>query len=121
MQARDWFGQPDTPGLAPFAHVRAWRDRVAAIGNGTSTEISAQDALASAKAAISTAVEQGYAGSGFSIGQSVTGRTEDPGANPVAGTLLRLTPRDIAVMRDDPQVGTVCVHFPRLGQVVMSA
>jgi hypothetical protein len=25
------------------------------------------------------------------------------------------------VMRDDPKVGTVCVHFPRLGQVVLPA
>lgn len=120
FQALEWFGQADTPVLAPFSFVRAWRDRVATIGNGISTEISAQDALAIAKASSTTAVEQVDAVSGFSAGQSVTVRTEDPGANPVAGTLLRLTPRDIAVMRDDPQVGTVCVHFPRLGQVVMA-
>ena len=57
----------------------------------------------------------------FRSGQSVTVRTEDPGANPVAGKLVRLTHRDIAVVRDDPLVGAVCVHFPRLGQIIAPA
>ncbi len=121
FQMRADFGQPDAPVLNPFPHVRAWHSRVAAIGHGQSTEISAQDALDIAKTSSSSVIELVEPASGFSAGQRVTVSTEDPGANPVAGKLVRLTSRDIAVMRDDPRVGTVCVHFPRLGQVVMPA
>lgn len=121
FQRRPDFGQVDAPILNPFPHVRAWYDRVTAIGHGEPTEIQASDALAIARAATATAAELVDATSGFSAGQPVTVRTEDPGANPVAGRLVRLTPRDVAVMRDDPQVGAVCVHFPRLGQIVMPA
>jgi glutathione S-transferase len=119
-----WFQRlfiPDAPVLAPFAKVKEWADRVAAIGHGTPVEMSAADALAVAKGAtpsVETSIDEG---SGFVAGQPVTVRTEDPGANPVAGTLARLTARDIAVLRDDPQVGTVAVHFPRLGQIVAPA
>ena len=119
FQMRADFGQPEAPILNPFPHVRAWHGRVAAIGHGTCSEISAQDALEIAKASTTNVAERVDATSGFTAGQSVTVRTEDPGANPVAGKLVRLTPRDIAVIRDDPQVGTVCVHFPRLGQIVL--
>lgn len=116
-----WFQRlfnPQAPVLAPFPKVRAWADRVAAIGHGSPSDITAQEALGVAKAALPTAVEAIDADTGFVAGQPVTVRTEDPGANPVAGTLLRLTARDIAVLRDDPHVGTVAVHFPRLGQIV---
>ncbi len=119
-----WFQRqfdPKPPVLESFPQVRAWAQRVADIGHGAPSEMSAQAALAVAKAATPTAVESVDAESGFEVGQPVTVRTEDPGANPVAGTLLRLTARDIAVLRDDPQAGTVAVHFPRLGQIVMPA
>ncbi|MEK6638342.1 MAG: glutathione S-transferase family protein [Pseudomonadota bacterium] len=119
-----WFQRlfnPQAPVLDPFPNVKLWADRVATIGHGTSTELSAQDALAIAKDATPAVVELVEAHTGFTAGQSVTVRTEDPGANPVAGKLVRLTSRDIAVLRDDPQVGTVAVHFPRLGQIVTPA
>lgn len=121
FQMRADFGQPDAPVLNPFPHVRAWHGRVAAIGHGQSTEISAQDALDIAKASTASVTGLVEPDTGFAAGQQVTVRTEDPGADPVAGALIRLTSRDIAVMRDDPKVGTVCVHFPRLGQLVLPA
>ncbi len=121
FQMRADFGQPDAPVLNPFPNVRAWHERVAAIGHGAPSDMSAREALEIAKASSSSVAELVDATSGFTAGQHVTVSTEDPGADPVAGKLVRLTSRDIAVMRDDPQVGTVCVHFPRLGQVVMPA
>jgi glutathione S-transferase len=115
------FGITDADILTPFSKLLAWRDRVAAIGHGAPAELSAVEALAIAKAATPTAAQAVEASSGFVAGQAVTVRTEDPGANPVAGHLIRLTHRDIALLRDDPLVGTVCVHFPRLGQIVSAA
>lgn len=107
--------------LAPFPHLTAWLSRMDAIGQGSPSEMSAQDALDVARAAGPVAVEQVDADSGFTAGQRVTVRTEDPGADPVAGRLVRLTPRDVVVLRDDDRVGTVAVHFPRIGQIVIPA
>jgi glutathione S-transferase len=121
FQVMPAFGITDPDVLTPFARLLTWRDRVAAIGHGTPTDLSAADALSIAKTAEPVVAETIDANSGFTAGQSVTVRTEDPGANPVAGKLVRLTARDIAVLRDDPKVGTVCVHFPRLGQIVAPA
>ncbi len=107
--------------LAPFAHAAAWLARFDAVGTGTPSDMTAEDALAVARNA-EPVVEHSVDGdSGFAPGQPVTVRTEDPGADPVAGRLARLTVRDVVVLRDDPQVGTVAVHFPRIGQIVMPA
>ena len=107
--------------LASFPHATAWLARFDAAGPGTPTEMSGQDALAVARNAEPVVDKLVDADSGLSIDQPVTVRTEDPGADPVAGRLARLTARDVAVLRDDPQVGTVAVHFPRIGQIVMPA
>jgi glutathione S-transferase len=106
---------------APFPHVAAWIARVEAIGHGSPSDMTAQEALDVARDAEPQVVERVDEESGFTAGQSVTIRTEDPGADPVAGTLIRLTSRDVAILRDDPRVGTVAVHFPRIGQIVMPA
>jgi hypothetical protein len=45
----------------------------------------------------------------------------DSGEPAVAG-VVRLVERDsIAILREDPRVGTVCVHFPRVGYRVAVA
>lgn len=101
--------------------LSAWSARVAAIGHGTHSEMTSAEALAVAKAAtpqVETLVDPG---SGFSAGQTVTVRTEDPGANVIPGRLARLSSTGITILRDDPQVGTVAVHFPRMGQIVIAA
>jgi glutathione S-transferase len=116
-----WFQRRFNPApsvLDPFPLLKAWAARVEAIGHGTPADISATDALLIAHDAQPVVVAEVFAGPGFALGQRVTVRTEDPGADPVEGTLVRLTHTDIAIYREDPRVGTVCVHFPRLGQIV---
>lgn len=104
--------------LAAFPAVKAWFQRVSEIGHGQAQEISAQDALSAARQATPVVTEKVDKDSGYAAGDLVTVRTEDPGANRVEGRLVRLTPREIAILRDDEQVGTVCVHFPRLEQIL---
>lgn len=119
-----WFQRlfnPEAPVVRAFANVSAWADRIAKIGHGSPSDMTAQEALAAAKAATPVIGDAVDADTGFTAGQRVTVRTEDPGANPVTGTLARLTARDIAVLREDPLVGAVAVHFPRLGQIVTPA
>jgi glutathione S-transferase len=118
-----WFigsthGTAFTAGLPALT---AWAGRVKAIGHGTRTEITAADALAVARGASREVSADVDPRSGFVAGQAVTVRTEDPGANPVAGRLMRLTTAGITLLRDDDQVGAVAVHFPRMGQIVMPA
>ncbi len=112
---------PEPDVLKPFANLKAWSARVAATGHGARTEMDSEDALAAAKAAEPELAQEVDPASGFTAGQAVTVRTEDPGADLVAGKLIRLTHRDIAILREDPAVGRVAVHFPRLGQIVASA
>jgi glutathione S-transferase len=117
---QDYFGLKDER-VAAFPNVAAWLARVEAIGHGISTEISSQDALDIAQRADPVVVEQVDADTGFAIDQPVIVRTEDPGATDIFGTLIRLTNRDVAILRNDPRIGSVAVHFPRLGQIVRAA
>jgi hypothetical protein len=54
-------------------------------------------------------------GLGFEAGQAVTVFATDYGADPVAGTLVGLTPSSVTLRRSDARAGTVQVHFPRFG------
>jgi glutathione S-transferase len=119
-----WFQKrfgPDPEVLKPFTNLDNWSARVAAIGHGERTEMEASEALSIAKAATPIVTPEIDTASGFLLDQPVTVRTEDPGADAVAGTLIRLTHRDIAILRNDPAIGQVSVHFPRLGQIVTPA
>lgn len=107
--------------LAGFPHVAAWFARLDAIGYGRPVDLTAQAALDIAAKATPTMIPEIEPGSDFREGQAVTVRTEDPGADLVAGALLRCTPREIVILRDDPRVGTVAVHFPRIGQILSAA
>ena len=119
-----WFQRrfdPAAPILSPFPRVTAWEARVRAIGHGNPHTSDGQEAIALAHGATPDLTEAVDFGSGFAAGQAVTVATEDPGADKVAGTLLRLSDTEIVIRRDDPDAGTVAVHFPRLGQILRAA
>ena len=101
------------PVLAP------WFDRVASIGHGQSTETTADEAIAVARAATPMPVS-GIIDSGMSAGQSVQIRTEHSGDPPVKGRLLRCDNTGISIARTSDRAGEVNVHFPRIGQIVVS-
>ena len=42
-------------------------------------------------------------------------RADDYGRDPVEGKLIFLDANEVAISREDPQIGEVVVHFPRLG------
>lgn len=107
--------------LATFPNAHAWFERVTAIGHGRPEEMSAHDALAVARDAQPSPAQEVGPESGFAPGDLVSVRTEDPGADRVMGRLVRLTQREIAILREDQQLGALCVHFPRLGQIVARA
>lgn len=107
--------------LGRMQRVTGWAERVAAIGHGGSRDCGAQEALQIARDAASTVEAAVDPASGFEANQLVAVRTEDSGANPVEGQLVRLTDGEIVIRRTHEAVGEVAVHFPRVGQILSAA
>ena len=123
-----WFVRgrwPDGPGfLTQFPALEAWEARVRAIGHGTVGAMSAEDALAVARAARPETPEAADPGDpqGLTPGMKVTIVPDfDGGEEAVAGRVRAVDRETIAVLREDPQAGRVCVHFPRVGYRVTPA
>ncbi|MEO7246303.1 MAG: glutathione S-transferase domain-containing protein, partial [Rubrivivax sp.] len=101
--------------LDRYPALQAWHLRVGRFGHGTRREIGSDAALtiaASAAGHAATAVEPGL---GFDAGAAVTVAAIDYGVDPVAGTLVGLSADEVVLRRDDERVGTLHVHFPRVG------
>ena len=108
--------------LTRYSGIAAWEQRVQAFGHGERTDLDAESALAIAREAESIVVADVSATHlpGLQQGSAVTVTPEDYGSVPVAGELVRLTGRDIAIRRTDSRAGEVVVHFPRAGYRVES-
>ena len=122
-----WFLQsyypPASEVLAPHPGVRAWCERVKAIGHGRSTPMERKEALEIARAAKSETTPAADPGepNGWKPGDKVSVMPDDYGRDPIAGELVRSSAQEIAIRRSDPLVGEVVVHFPRAGFWVMRA
>jgi glutathione S-transferase len=116
-----WQGGPAM--LAEFPALEAWAQRVKAIGHGRPSPLRSGEAVEIARAAEPETPERADPRDpqGLAPGQHVTVVPDlDSGETPVAGE-IRLVERDrIALLREDPRVGRVCVHFPRVGYRVAS-
>jgi len=117
-----WQGGPTF--LSEFPALELWEQRVKAIGHGSPAPMSSTDAIEIARSNEPATPEQGdprdpqklEPGARVSVAPDV-----NSGEPPVYGT-VRLVDRDrIAILREDPRVGAVCVHFPRVGYRVASA
>jgi glutathione S-transferase len=113
-----WFIQNAFPPAATVftdsALVSAWFSRVKAIGHGQRSAVSPEAALDVARAA------QPEAGAVASqdaalAGKSVTVSADDYGRDPVTGTLVASSDHHVTLLRQDEDVGSVAVHFPRIG------
>jgi glutathione S-transferase len=122
-----WFvvdrGKLSLAPLAEHPRVTAWMARIKAIGHGRSSELGSAEAIEVARAAEPAAT--GAADSNDPVGRkpgmSVSVTPDDSGRDPVVGELVTSGPREIVIRRRDGRVGTVHVHFPRLGFVVAPA
>jgi glutathione S-transferase len=114
------FAAATTETIFGHAFLAAWYARMAAMGHGARSEISAEAAIAIAAAA-EPAVAGGHIDAPFAACKAVLVRTDDSGDAPVAGTLLQLGPAGIIIERVGAHCGRVAVHFPRLGQMVLPA
>ena len=117
------FHPPAAALLEPHAGVRAWAERVSAIGHRRHTPMERSEALAIAKAARSTTAAGVAPGepNGWRVGDRVAVMADDYGRDPIAGEIVSASAQEIAIARQDPEVGDVVVHFPRAGFFVTRA
>ena len=102
--------------LAPYDAVNAWMARMRAFGHGQPTPMAATEALdmAAASEPASPRLSEPY-DEDPPPGSQVRVRADDYARDPIDGELVLIDRDEIAVRRDDPRVGEVVVHFPRLG------
>ncbi len=111
-----WDGGPGL--LSQFPALEAWERRVAAIGHGSPSEMTAGEALDIARAATTETPEGADEDDpqGLAPGMAVLVVPDVDGGDPlVTGTVHRVDRETISILREDPRVGEVCVHFPRVG------
>src|SRR6516162_4645464 len=119
---RQNFGSAAAP-LDGFPRLLTWAERIAAIGHGSRSQMSAQQALDVARDAtsIARATVDPQDPIGRKPGQTVTVTPDDTGRDPVVGELVASDVHEIVIRRSDREIGEVCVHFPRAGFVVAPA
>ncbi|WP_298856984.1 glutathione S-transferase family protein [uncultured Sulfitobacter sp.] len=104
--------------LSQFTHLVRWEAAVAALGHGTMTGMTAQEAIARAAACEPVTVSRTDPRDpqGLKSGMRVTVSPDlDGGEQPVAGEIIVADCDTVSVRRHEPEVGEICVHFPRAG------
>jgi len=110
--------------ISEFPALEAWEQRVKAIGHGRPTPMTSAEAIEVARSNQTATPEQGDPRDpqGLKPGDAVSVVPDlDSGEAPVRGKVRLVDRERIAILRDDPRVGTVCVHFPRVGFRVAAA
>jgi glutathione S-transferase len=120
--ARDGNGGIDSL-LDGFDRLKAWRDRIRAIGHGPRSDATHEEAFEAARSS-----EPGPPPPhdpsdplGLEPGTQVTVMADDSTRDPVAGTLVAATPERIVVAREEPSLGVLHVHMPRAGYFVQAS
>lgn len=106
--------------VAPLENMKAWLDRVAALGHGERSELDAKDAIAIARDATpESARESAPLPDGLAIGDSVVVMPEEPGSGTVPGELVASELHEFAIRRQSERAGELVVHFPREDYMVL--
>jgi glutathione S-transferase len=107
--------------LKEFPKVAAWFERVKAIGHGKFKPMDSKEALAIAKTSTHSAkaAPDPHDPNGRKPGDRVSVMPDDYGRDPVVGELVFSNAQEIAILRSDPAIGEVVVHFPRAGFLTM--
>jgi len=111
-----WAGGPAM--LSEFSDLVRWEENVRALGHGTSSAMSGEDAIALAKVnkPTSAAGVAPHDPQELQVGTLVKVNPDvDGGEQPVEGRVRYADADTIAIERTTDEVGTVCVHFPRAG------
>jgi len=127
-----WFTRTRTPAAADILQATPslleWMERMAALGHGRPEPLSAADAIevaqrnepqpAGSNLLVDSAFQDDH---GIRLGTRVTVTPESFGNEPTEGELVAATRTHYTLRRSDDRVGTVHVHFPRIGYVLRKA
>ncbi|MGB0865789.1 MAG: glutathione S-transferase family protein [Granulosicoccaceae bacterium] len=108
--------------LAEFPDLVRWEDNVRSLGHGTSVDMRAEEALGRAKSSQTIVAEkvEAHDPQGLRAGDFIQVQPDvDGGEAAVSGKLRYADAQTIVVEHTAPEVGTVCVHFPRAGYLVV--
>jgi glutathione S-transferase len=104
---------------ADLPAARAWFARVEALGHGTSSPLTPEEALAIAKDATpAPALPGAPEPQGFGPGDRVIVMADDYGRDPIEGIVSHCSANRIALARETVEAGAIVTHFPRAGFLV---
>ena len=123
-----WFLYRFAPGEAERAYGRypaiaAWLERLDALGQGERVEMPAAEALDIARDSDplpATGIAE-HDPIGLAAGTRVRISPADYAEAEIVGRLAGTTVSTVTIRREDPRVGEVAVHFPKIGYVVEPA
>ena len=104
--------------LSEFSYLNRWEQNVASVGHGTMSQMSPEDAIQRAKGCepITSATVDPADPQGLKPGMRVTVSPDlDGGEQPVEGQIVATTCDTVTILRQNPDVGNIGVHFPRAG------
>ena len=109
--------------LAEHPRIAGWMARIKALGHGKPSDLTSGEAVEIARNSTPAAVgaADAHDPSGRKPGMKVSVTPDDTGRDPVLGELVASSAREVVIRRTDERAGTVHVHFPRLGFMVMQA
>lgn len=104
----------ESPLLRDYPRTLAWMERMKAFGHGIRTDISAQQALDAARQCTPRSIPEAHRLDPM-IGRDVSIAPSDYGCEPTDGVLAGATASTWIVARQDPELGTLHLHFPKTG------
>ena len=119
-----WFTRHRTPAVAGIFEatpvVLDWMDRMAALGHGVAEKMASADAIALARSSTPVSHRDDFFQDdhGIALGSRVSVAAESFGPETTEGELVAATRTQLTLRRSDERVGTVHVHFPRVGYVM---
>jgi glutathione S-transferase len=119
-----WFVRSFSPGIADrfddLTGFDDWYGRVTAIGHGRRESMTPAEAIETA--ATAQPGETGMLPADADLrGRTISLAATDYGRDPIIGTFAGSTQYSLTVARNDPDIGQVNVHVPRLGYSVTAA
>ena len=93
-----------------------WVQRIRDFGTGDVAPMSGADALAVARAAEPADTDgDSVSGDDYAVGDDVTIIADDYGQETTIGKVTRVLANQVTVVREDADLGSVAVHYPRAG------
>ena len=115
-----WFllGMPPTKNsFDEFPNLVAWAARMRGIGHGDRSEMTPDEALRIARDSkpATPITPDARDPNRLEPGMQVRVVPDDYGFDPVSGNLVFSSLHEVAIRREDPALGEIVVHFPRVG------